>query len=277
MRERANRCCVEAKRLRLRRCASGKVVWQWDNTDPFGNNVPNENPSGQGTFNFNLRFRGQYYDKETGLAYNRFRDYDASAGRYIQSDLIGLYGGINTYGYVGGNPLGYADSLGLDYHTKQNGDTVTVSMTIGIYGTGATNELAQFWEKNINDTWNNGGNYYKSGKCKVKFNVSVGVRTFANYDKFDNVVNVMAGRTDASVDGRTYNTGDWGSAIPGNRAAHEAGHFMRLGDDYSRFWSFFFLMEVPDSGHEGHIMAESGGTPAQHEIDQIVNGGCGCN
>lgn len=93
---------------------AGNVVWDWQNTDPFGNNMPNENPSGLGQFVFDLRFAGQTFDKETGLHQNHFRDYDpANGGRYIESDPIGLEGGINTYAYVGGDSISKADLTGL--------------------------------------------------------------------------------------------------------------------------------------------------------------------
>lgn len=51
-------------------------------------------------------------DNETGLYYNYFRDYDPSIGRYIESDPIGLGGGINTYGYAYQNPVANYDPDG---------------------------------------------------------------------------------------------------------------------------------------------------------------------
>ena len=93
------------------RDANKVLRWQWD-PDPFGVTPPQEDPSGLGTFTLNLRFPGQYYDKETNLHYNMARDYDPAIGRYIQSDPIGLRGGINTYAYVNNSPINYIDPTG---------------------------------------------------------------------------------------------------------------------------------------------------------------------
>jgi RHS repeat-associated protein len=83
------------------------VAWQ-AHYDPFGRATVVTQ-----TVVNNLRLPGQYYDQETGLHYNYFRDYDPTIGRYVQSDPIGLRGGLNTYAYVNGNPMKFTDSLGL--------------------------------------------------------------------------------------------------------------------------------------------------------------------
>ena len=87
----------------------GNVVWRQKAT-AFGETTVD--PSS--TITNNLRFPGQYYDQETHTHQNYFRDYSSNIGRYVESDPIGLAGGINTYMYVGGNPLGYADPRGLN-------------------------------------------------------------------------------------------------------------------------------------------------------------------
>lgn len=89
-----------------------QVVWRWD-SDTFGRGRAQQDPDNDGKkVAINLRFSGQYYDRESGLHYNHHRDYDPNLGRYIQSDPIGLKGGLNTYIYANNNPLRYIDPTG---------------------------------------------------------------------------------------------------------------------------------------------------------------------
>jgi RHS repeat-associated protein len=92
---------------------AGQVVWSASYL-PFGEATVDEDPDGNGVaYELNLRFPGQYYDAETGLHYNYFRDYDPGIGRYLESDPIGLAGGLNTFAYAGNNPVTETDPLGL--------------------------------------------------------------------------------------------------------------------------------------------------------------------
>jgi RHS repeat-associated protein len=88
--------------------SSGQVVWAAD-YKPFG-----EATITVSTITNNLRFPGQYYDAETGLNYNYFRDYNPVIGRYVEKDPIGQRGGFNLYRYVGNNPNNRKDPYGLD-------------------------------------------------------------------------------------------------------------------------------------------------------------------
>jgi len=87
---------------------TGAPVWAWDH-DAFGGGWPTVS----GSFTYNLRFPGQYYDQEINLFHNGARDYDYSTGRYLQPDPIGWAGGANPYAYVGGNPVSGVDPEGL--------------------------------------------------------------------------------------------------------------------------------------------------------------------
>lgn len=88
--------------------SSGTVVWSAD-YKPFGEATVSQSS----TLTNNLRFPGQYFDAETGLNYNYYRDYNPVIGRYLEADPIGLQGGINLYVYVRNNPSKGKDPFGL--------------------------------------------------------------------------------------------------------------------------------------------------------------------
>jgi RHS repeat-associated protein len=49
----------------------------------------------------------------SGLSYRRNRYYDPSTARFTQEDPIGIAGGLNVYGFAGGDPVNYSDPYGL--------------------------------------------------------------------------------------------------------------------------------------------------------------------
>ena len=68
-------------------------------------------------------FRGIFFDQATYLHFNYFGDCDPRLGRYIESDPIGLWGGINTYAYAGGKPISRTDPTGLIIYIVGNNPT----------------------------------------------------------------------------------------------------------------------------------------------------------
>jgi RHS repeat-associated protein len=82
------------------------IVWRWEG-EAFGD------IDATGLIEINLRFPGQYFDRETGQHYNNFRDYASKIGRYVQSDPFGLQGGLNLFMYANQNPIRFSDMSGL--------------------------------------------------------------------------------------------------------------------------------------------------------------------
>jgi len=130
---------------------AGTVVWT-ASYDPFGKATVNEDPDGDGNpITFNVRMPGQYEDVETGLYYNGYRYYSPETGRYLSSDPIGLNGGLNTYSYVGSNPLRFSDPLGLmrlnPYNPNDWENCVSVTTGFGNLeqNFSYTKELSKIW------------------------------------------------------------------------------------------------------------------------------------
>ena len=98
---------------------SQNVVWQ-ASYQPFGNTTASVATDPQ-----ILRFPGQIIDPETGWYQNGMRDYNPNWGRYLESDPIGLNGGINTYGYAEGRPVNLTDSTGLKGNAAQYAASVS--------------------------------------------------------------------------------------------------------------------------------------------------------
>ncbi|WP_310888845.1 RHS repeat-associated core domain-containing protein, partial [Pseudomonas syringae] len=138
---------------RLATDSSQTLLWRW-NSDAYGVVTPEEDVDGDGkATTIALRFPGQIYDAQTQLSYNYHRDYNPDTGRYVQSDPIGLGGGLNTFGYVSANPLRWSDPRGLapwDWNGRGN--------------TG----VCSYYEQRVCETTGDLSDYYKRAEdiCK---------------------------------------------------------------------------------------------------------------
>ena len=79
-----------------------------------GDNVsPEAQDKRHGAIEATLGYAGMYYHARSGLYLTHFRAYDPRLGRWLSRDPIWEAGGVNLYGYVGGDPIGWVDSEGL--------------------------------------------------------------------------------------------------------------------------------------------------------------------
>lgn len=142
--------------------SNGQIVWK-ALSEAFGSTLLDSNNQ----IIMNLRFAGQYYDQETGLHYNYFRDYNPKLGRYIQTDPIGLHGGWNTYNYANANPLRWIDPNGL------RGVDVVLKETIMKY---CGDNIASFVRDNLNlNCWERFPTFITCAVCCIASNAPLAI------------------------------------------------------------------------------------------------------
>ena len=222
--------------------ASQQRVWRAANW-AFNRGIVQDSIGG-----YNLGFPGQYYDAESNLWHNGFRDYEPTLGRYMQSDPIGLVGGTSTFGYVGGNPVGAIDPLGLIDHNQCETRLELLKVLENIVGEGGF------------------------------FDAIPGVRAMRGFNghtgggKFD--YKLLQEEDTFNVNGRRYS-----AAAFGNFAAGYAGEYFGLGGytavraggifwDYVDGASNWDLDSVPD--------INAGSELARGELESGKLNSCGC-
>jgi RHS repeat-associated protein len=195
------------------RPSDNQLRWRWD-PDPFGASAPNQNPQGLGTFVYHLRLPGQYFDTETALHYNYFRNYDPQIGRYVESDPIGLQGGINPYRYAYANPIEYIDPLGLEGVGPWNSPQTLNQwgQNHGQYARGYTGGVKDFWNNywDMRQAWWKGADKYfhckanceaakrgsggKSAACTISDTREWWDQNIKKYPASDSIVDQIANR-----------------------------------------------------------------------------------
>jgi RHS repeat-associated protein len=221
-------------------------------------------------------YTAREYDGESEQYYYRARYY-RGAGVFSSRDMDET-AVTELYLYVLNNPLTLADPTGVKARITVAPCNISVVLQICIYvdnsNTGWTaldpNVVATTIEREIEGRWNG----HRVGCCDVKFRAYVS--DFATYESIpadcDNKITVLNYYTGKSNVNRKGNKGTW-MGVPGYRGyhyAHEAGHLMRLHDEYGKKWPWSDYEEWPS--HAGHLMAMSYNARADyHEVFDILD------
>jgi RHS repeat-associated protein len=154
---------------------NANTVWQAQYA-PYGQRIEDQSgqPDKARPMKLDLRLPGQWADAETGLHYNDQRYYDPKVGRYISADPLGLQGGLNRYAYVGNNPLGFTDPLGLVLFAFDGTDNSNDPRELARLGGSLTN-VALFM------------NAYGGSDARVRYVSGVGTHHYeTNVDRYGN-------------------------------------------------------------------------------------------
>ncbi|HIZ09742.1 MAG TPA: RHS repeat-associated core domain-containing protein [Candidatus Borkfalkia avicola] len=84
-----------------------------------------------------FRYRGYYYDTETGLYFLKTRYYDPEVGRFITIDDISYIdpetiNGLNLYAYCGNNPVMRVDENGNAWWEWLVGALLVIAVTAAV-------------------------------------------------------------------------------------------------------------------------------------------------
>ncbi|GAB1595053.1 RHS repeat-associated core domain-containing protein [Lysobacter claricitrinus] len=232
--------------------AAQAQMWRASN-DAWGRTVVADQIGG-----LNIGFPGQYYDQETALWYNGARVYDSVTGRYLQSDPVGLAGGVNTYVYANGSPANFYDATGLFAYMCKKGNHIALGVPINFIKSNGVkdSDVANIISK-MEEVWNTTVGDYTVSMHVTQVTRAANANTTMVYPYQDDTMDSghlniypMPGRSDRV----------WG---------HELGHYLGLHN----------------KGTQNELMAYDLGAVTGADLDWILDpansqiqrvSGCGC-